>query len=83
VDAIVGLRARRALPRGSWVSGYGDVGAGGSDLTYQVVGTVGMDIGARYAVIFAYRHLNVDYDKDRVLLDTAMQGPLFGFTFRF
>jgi len=24
----------------------------------------------------------VDYDKDRVLLDTAMQGPLFGFTFK-
>jgi hypothetical protein len=23
------------------------------------------------------------YDKDRVLLDTAMQGPLFGFTFKF
>ena len=33
--------------------------------------------------IFAYRDLKVDYDKDRVLLDTAMQGPLFGFTFRF
>jgi hypothetical protein len=82
VDGIVGLRARRALPRGSWVSAYGDVGAGGSDLTYQLVGTVGMDIGVRYAVTFAYRYLKVDYDKDRVLLDTAMQGPLFGFTFK-
>ena len=28
------------------------------------------------------RYLKVDYDKDRVLLDTAMQGPLFGFTFK-
>jgi hypothetical protein len=83
VDAIVGVRARRALPRDSWVSAYGDVGAGGSDLTYQLVGTVGMDIGARYALTFAYRYLKVDYDKDRVLLDTAMQGPLFGFTFKF
>jgi uncharacterized alkaline shock family protein YloU len=43
---------------------------------------VGMDIGAHYAVTFAYRYLKVDYDKDRVLLDTAMQGPLFGFTFK-
>jgi hypothetical protein len=65
------------------VSAYGDVGAGGSDLTYQLVGTVGGDIGDHYAVVFAYRYLNVDYDKDRVLLDTAMKGPLFGFTFKF
>jgi hypothetical protein len=83
VDVIVGLRARVGLPRGTWVSGYGDVGAGGSDLTYQLVGTVGTDIGAHYGVVFAYRHLNVDYDKDRVLIDNAMQGPLFGFIFRF
>ena len=83
VDAIVGLRARRALPGESWVSAYGDVGGGGSGLTYQLLGTVGMDIGAHYAVTFAYRYLKVDYDKDRVLLDTAMQGPLFGFTFKF
>lgn len=83
VDAIVGLRARTALPRRTWVSAYGDVGAGGSDLTYQLVGTVGGDIGTRYAVVFSYRLLNVDYDKDRVLLDTAMKGPLFGFTFKF
>ena len=82
VDAIVGLRARTALPRRTWVSAYGDVGAGGSDLTYQLVGTVGGDIGTRYAVTFAYRYLKVDYDKDRVLLDTAMKGPLFGFTFK-
>jgi hypothetical protein len=52
-------------------------------LTYQLVGTVGGDIATHYAVIFAYRYLNVDYDKDRVLLDTAMKGPLFGFTFKF
>ncbi len=82
VDAIVGVRARRALPGESWVSAYGDVGGGGSGLTYQLLGTVGMDIGAHYAVSFAYRYLKVDYDKDRVLLDTAMQGPLFGFTFK-
>ena len=83
VDAIVGLRARTGLPRRTWVSAYGDVGAGGSDLTYQLVGTVGGDINDRYAVVFSYRVLKVDYDKDRVLLDTAMQGPLFGFTFKF
>lgn len=83
VDAVVGVRARTALPRRTWVSAYGDVGAGGSDLTYQLVGTVGGDIGDHYAVVFAYRFLNVDYDKDRVLLDTDLKGPLFGFTFKF
>jgi hypothetical protein len=83
VDAIVGVRARTTLPRRTWVSAYGDVGAGGSNLTYQLAGTAGWDIGTRYAVIFSYRYLDVDYEEDRVLLDIGMNGPLFGFTFKF
>jgi hypothetical protein len=81
-DAIAGLRARKALMRGWWASAYGDIGAGGSDFTYQLVGSAGLDIGIRYALVFGYRYLTVDYDKDNVLLDTAMKGPLFGFVFR-
>ena len=83
VDGIVGLRARMPLSRMWWISAYGDVGAGGSDFTYQIVGNAGLNLSERYALDFAYRYLNVDYDKDNVLFDTAMQGPLFGFTLRF
>jgi hypothetical protein len=82
-DAIIGLRARRALSRRWWASAYGDLGAGGSDFTYQIVANAGLDIHERYALVFGYRYLNVNYDKDDFLFDTAMKGPLFGFTIKF
>jgi len=33
-------------------------------------------------LVFGYRYLNVDY-RQLVLLNTAMKGPLFGFTIKF
>lgn len=83
VDGIVGARARKTLPRKWWASAYGDLGAGGSDFTYQIVGNAGLDIRERYALVLGYRYLKVDYDKNEFLFDTAMKGPLFGFTIKF
>jgi hypothetical protein len=82
-DAIVGVRARRTLSDKWWASAYGDLGAGGSDFTYQIVGNAGLDIHERYALVFGYRYLNVNYEKNDFLFDTAMKGPLFGFTIKF
>ena len=83
VDGILGLRGKFYLPRNWWVAGYGDLGGGGSNFTYQIVGTAGLDFHTRYALVFGYRYLNVDYDKDRFLFDTAMKGPVIGFVFKF
>jgi hypothetical protein len=83
VDGIAGLRARMPLSSRWSVSAYGDVGAGGSKLTYQIVGNASLDFHDRYGVDFAYRYLSVDYDNDGFLFDTAMQGPLLGFSIRF
>lgn len=83
VDAIGGLRARRALAHRWWVSGYGDLGGGGSDFTYQIIGNAGVDFQDHYGFVLGYRYLNVDYDKNNFLLNTAMRGPVFGFVFKF
>jgi hypothetical protein len=83
VDGILGLRGKVYLPRKSWVTGYGDLGGGGSNFTYQILGIAGVDIHEHYALLAGYRYLNVDYDKDHFLFDTALKGPLFGFTFKF
>jgi len=83
VDGIAGVRARKDLPRRWWASAYGDLGAGGSNFTYQIVANAGLDIHEHYALDFGYRYLSVDYDNDGFLFDTAMKGPLFGFTFKF
>lgn len=82
VDGIAGLRAKIAVSGNWWASAYGDFGGGGSDRTYQLNGTVGWDINTRYALVFGYRYLNVDYDSDGVLFDNELKGPLFGFTFK-
>jgi hypothetical protein len=37
----------------------------------------------RYALVFGYRYLDVNYDKNDFLFDTAMTGPLFGLTIKF
>lgn len=82
VDGIAGVRARMALSGRWWAGAYGDVGGGGSNPTYQLTGSGGWDIDPRYALLFAYRYLSVDYDSDGVLFDTAISGPLFGFAFK-
>ena len=82
VDGIAGLRARKDLSGNWWVSAYGDFGGGGSDRTYQLNGTVGLDFHTRYALVVGYRYLNVDYDNDGVLFDNELKGPLFGLTIK-
>jgi len=82
VDGIAGLRAWHALPNNWWVNGYADLGAGGSTRTYQLAGTVGVDLHRHFAVVGGYRYLSVNYDQD-VLLDTTFKGPLVGFTVKF
>ena len=82
VDGIFGLRGRASLSPTWHISGYGDIGGGGSNLTYQVLGVAGADIGQRYAVVFGYRYLNLNYNKDRFLFDNGMGGPVFGFVIK-
>jgi hypothetical protein len=83
VDGIVGARAKRDFSH-KWAADiYGDLGGGGSDFTYQIVGTANLNLHERYALKLGYRYLKVDYDKDNFLMDTAMKGPIVGFSFKF
>src|SRR5262245_22596378 len=83
VDGIFALKGKIRLSPKWYVTGYGDIGGGGSNLTYQLLGVAGRDFGERYALVFGYRHLHVDYNKDRFLFDTGMGGPILGFAFKF
>jgi hypothetical protein len=83
VDGIFGLRGSYPLSSTWYISGYGDIGGGGSNLTYQILGTAGANIGERYAIVFGYRRLDVNYNKDRFLFDNAMGGPIVGFAIKF
>ena len=83
VDGVFALRGKARLSDRWHVSGYGDIGGGGSNLTYQILGVAGAEVGKRYALVFGYRDLNVAYNKDQFLFDAGMRGPIFGFTIKF
>jgi hypothetical protein len=83
VDGIFALRGKGHLSPSWYVTGFGDIGGGGSNLTYQLLGLAGRDFGNRYALVLGYRYLNVDYNKDLFLFDTGMGGPVIGWAFKF
>jgi hypothetical protein len=83
VDGTVGANLRYG-PGGKWrLVAKADVGAGGSDLTWQLYGGGGYDLGSCCALVAAWRYLDIDYDKDDLVYDVRLSGPTVGVTLRF
>jgi opacity protein-like surface antigen len=84
VDGVVGADVR-ATPWGPrWhLLAYADLGAGGSDFTWQALGGVSYDLSRCCSVGLVYRHLDVDYESDRLVNDVRMSGPAVSFGLRF
>ena len=88
VDGFAGLRYRGGIgERWIWWA-RGDVGAGGTDLSWQGIFGVGLKIGKKGddALWFGYRHLEFDLKgRSSGITDTelAYSGPIFGYRFGF
>ena len=84
-DPVVGLRWNAPLGRGFFLTGYADVGGFGvaSDLTWQLLGTLGYRFNDWISARAGYRHLDVDYKDDGFVWDVELSGPIVGATFRF
>lgn len=83
VDAVGGIRGRMHLTPKLFLTGKADLGGGGSEFTYQLAGAVGIQVSPSVALIAGYRHLDVDYNRNDFLFDTALAGPIIGVGFRF
>lgn len=83
VDGTVGARVRYGFARRWHLTGKADVGAGGSDFTWQALGGLGIDVGACCTALAAYRHLDADYESDDFVYDAYLSGPTLGFEARF
>ena len=83
VDAVGGLRGKMALSPKVFLTGKFDLGGGGSQFTWQVFGGVGYNLNPKIALIFGYRVLDVDYDKNNFVYDMNQRGPIVGLGFRF
>lgn len=83
VDAVGGLRGKMALSQKMFLTGKFDLGGGGSEFTWQVFGGAGYNLNPKIALIFGYRVLDVDYDKNNFVYDMNQRGPILGLGFRF
>ncbi|MCA0270981.1 MAG: outer membrane beta-barrel protein [Proteobacteria bacterium] len=83
IDGVVMARVTTQLD-GPWsLTFLGDVGGGGSDLTWQLLGTVNYQKNDRLALRAGYRVLSADYEDNGFVYDIRMQGPVIGLTYRF
>jgi hypothetical protein len=82
-DGTGGVRVRYN-PAERWhLFAKGDVGAGGSKLTWQAFGGLGWDVSGCCALMAAYKHLDVNYERDALVSDNYTSGAALGFEIRF
>jgi len=73
-----------ASGRAAMLTAYSDVGdAGGSTLTWQVLGMVDYRCNNWLMFHFGYRHLHVNWSSSKLNVSTAVSGPFLAATFRF
>ena len=63
--------------------GYIDIGAGGSNLTYQVMAGANWEFAKGYNLKLGYRHLYWDYEKSGAVWDVKTSGPYLGLGIQF
>ncbi len=82
-DAVVGVRALHPVSDEVSLLGYADIGAGGSDLTYQVIVGANWEFSEGYTAKLGYRHLYWDYEDGGTVWDMTAAGPYLGLGIRF
>lgn len=80
IDAIVGLRGKTSLSPKWYLSYYGDIGTGQSDLTWQALGSVNYKF-ERLEVSVGYRYLSWDLDDFGPFDKLDLHGPFAGVRF--
>jgi len=84
-DPLFAIRYGRRFSESWAASFHADIGGfgAGSELTWQVIGTLDYRINDWITMRFGYRHLQVDARKRGTEIDVGLSGPIIGTTFRF
>lgn len=82
-DLVVGVRALYPVSNSIGLLGYADVGAGGSDLTYQLIAGVNWEFVEDITAKVGYRVLDWDYKNDGTVWDMQASGMYLGVGFKF
>jgi hypothetical protein len=81
-DGVLGMRLAVALFEQWRLSALVDLGAGGSDFSGEALVTLGYRL-PWFSVVGGYRHMTLDYDKENLLIDATLSGPLLGVSISF
>jgi len=81
-DGFVGAHAQHRFGEKWFVSGYADIGAGGSKFTWQAVAGGGYDFNKTFSGKVGYRVLGVDRETDEFLYDMTTAGFVVGLGIR-
>ena len=86
-DGFAGLRVRMPLTDRWSLHFYGDVGAGGSDFTWQAMAGASYRMSERFDLQLGYRYFDIDYDHgsgtERFPYDIALGGPYLSLGIKF
>ncbi|MDX2424239.1 MAG: hypothetical protein QNK43_16375 [Amphritea sp.] len=82
-DAVIGVRALHPVSDNVSLLGYADVGAGGSDLTYQLIAGVNWEFVEDVTAKAGYRVLDWDYKNEGTVWDMKASGMYLGVGFKF
>jgi hypothetical protein len=84
-DPIFGLRGRYYVSRAVFLNLYGDVGGFGvgSDLSWQLLGGIGIQASRWCDVELGYRALYFDYESGRTRQEVTTHGPIIGAVIHF
>ena len=81
-DAVIGLRGVTELNEKWYVSYYGDIGTGDSNLTWQAEASINYRL-KKADIVLGYRHLDFDLDNFGPVDDLNLGGPFLGVKFTF
>jgi len=77
-DAVVGARVIQPISDRWSLTGYADLGGGGSSLTYQILAGANWTLNNRFTAKAGYRYTYWDYEDDGTVWDISASGPYLG-----
>jgi hypothetical protein len=81
-DAVIGLRGAVNFSEKWYMNYYADIGAGGSDLTWQALAAINYRFRP-LDIALGYRYLYWDFEKGSLIEDLDISGPYAGVKWRF
>ena len=81
-DAIVGIGGQTTLSPKWYLTYYGDIGTGQSDLTWQTSASIAYRFN-KFDVAVGYRYLDYEFDGKGIIDDLNISGPYAGIRYQF